>query len=829
MISAALNGPGWKARGDFVAPECHKRGRFFPRVRHIIKFLPLLVRFFVYTIALWWRRRRVFINMFQAMKSKPFYGVPCGGIGSGAIGRDFRGGFCKYSLLPGIVEQNVESIKANQQDFFQFIISVRRASDGECVYQKVLSCVPHPTNPLTSWDFGFPAQNISYRGLYPRSWTQYEIPELDIVLICRQISPIIPHDYKDTCLPVCVFVWSVENLSSNDFNISLVFTFRNGTGNRTREKESLCRVEEFLRGKCSGIKLRHSISALEVCYALEERTEGEVDLGVAICAEFPAKCKSSAEVEFVLAWDMPIVKFGAGRRQYRRRYARFFPDASKRVEQMCSRALMSRIEWERKIDAWQQRILSDDSLPDWHVLIYVYKSALFNESYFLTDGGTCWFEYDDEWRSTERQMSNESAKYFKEFGRFAYLEAWEYYMLNTYDVHFYSSFALLENWPLIELAIQLDFADQVLSSCDRKSVNINESTRTAVKRLGRLPHDLGNPMDEPWLHLNAYALSDTCEWKDLNLKFVLTCYRDYEKIVKIYFNDDNEMKGCLLRRFYDLSSGIIVDAKAWDVDGDDLIENAGQPDQTYDVWSMHGSSDGIALLEMEIGFVDDVAVTEMGIPMTAFAYCGGLWLCALECVRRMALTLGEVVDAQKFANKLNNARKAFERKLWNGKYFDFDEHSTDHKSIMADQLCGFWFMCITDGKVDDVIITRQQICASLKTIFEYNVEKFANGQLGPVNAMMPSGVVDSTGIQSEEVWGGVAYALASFHLLVEENESAFKTAEGWYRSCWERYGLQYQSPEAINESSYYRAIGYMRPLAIWAMQSALDALRNKRQ
>lgn len=51
---------------------------------------------------------------------------------------------------------------------------------------------------------------------------------------------------------------------------------------------------------------------------LEERTEGEVDLGVAICAEFPAKCKSSAEVEFVLAWDMPIVKFGAGRRQYRR-------------------------------------------------------------------------------------------------------------------------------------------------------------------------------------------------------------------------------------------------------------------------------------------------------------------------------------------------------------------------------------------------------------------------------------------------------------------------------------------------------------------------------
>ncbi|VDM40540.1 unnamed protein product [Toxocara canis] len=825
MVSSTLNGPGWKVSGDFVAPESHKIGRFCPRIGHLIKALPMLIRFVLMTIASWWRGRGLFMNMFQIMKCKPFYGVPCGGIGSGAIGRDFRGGFCKYSLLPGIVEQTVESIKANQ-----FIVSIRSATGDECIYQKVLSCVPHQQTPLSSWEFGFPASNVTYRGLYPRSWTEYEIPELDIVLTCRQISPVIPHDYKDSCLPVCVFVWSVQNASSKDYRISLAFTFRDGTGSKLCDDKSLCRAEQFVEGIFSGVKLRHSIRELGVCYAIatvnkdgvfiskahfdpdssgEEiwnslradghfanrkcDTQGKTSLGVAVCAQFFSKRRSSIETEFALAWDMPTVRFGGGKRQYTRRYARFFPEASKRAEHLCSHALNSRIEWEKKIDAWQTRVLDNDSLPEW------YKSALFNESYFLTDGGCCWLEYDDEWRSSESQMTDETASHFKEFGRFAYLEAWEYYMFNTYDVHFYSSFAILENWPQLELSIQLDFADQVLSACDHKKLNLKEATTTEVKKRGRLPHDLGNPLDEPWLHQNAYSLNDTCNWKDLNLKFVLSCYRDYERIVKVHFCNEDAKKR-ILTRFYELSSGIIADGQVWDVDGDDLIENNGCPDQTYDVWSMNGSS----------------------------AYCGGLWLCALECARRMACALGKEDDALKYANKLNNAKKAYERKLWNGRYFDFDERSEGHKSIMADQLCGFWFMSVTDGKVDDTLVDREKVCSSLRTIFEYNVEKFEKGELGPVNGMMPSGVVDGTSVQSEEVWGGVAYALASFQLLVDQRDSGFKTAEGWYRSCWERFGLQYQSPEAITESRYYRAIGYMRPLAVWAVQSVLDAQSEKR-
>ncbi|VDK59984.1 unnamed protein product [Gongylonema pulchrum] len=111
----------------------------------------------------------------------------------------------------------------------------------------------------------------------------------------------------------------------------------------------------------------------------------------------------------------------------------------------------------------------------------------------MTEGGTVWVNYDESWRKTEKQMSLLSEQQFKKYGRFLYLESWEYHMMNTYDVHFYSSFAFLVNWPEIELSIQLDYADQVLYEDDRRTGNIYEGTVTRVKRINRIPHDMGNP------------------------------------------------------------------------------------------------------------------------------------------------------------------------------------------------------------------------------------------------------------------------------------------------------------------------------------------------
>lgn len=48
--------------------------------------------------------------------------------------------------------------------------------------------------------------------------------------------------------------------------------------------------------------------------------------------------------------------------------------------------------------------------------------------------------------------------------------------------------------------------------------------------------------------------------------------------------------------------------------------------------------------------------------------------------------------ANRYTEILSKARDVFEGKLWNGEYYNFDEYSRSAKTIMADQLCGNWFL-----------------------------------------------------------------------------------------------------------------------------------------
>jgi len=119
-------------------------------------------------------------------------GVPLGGIGSGTIGRGFKGEFCRFQMTPGIYTYDVV-------DADQFILSVRDPG-GTNLYQKVLNGAGHP-GTLSSWDWSFNPSDGIYFGLYPRSWYTYNIPEMNLILNCKQISPVIPHDYQVRLIP----------------------------------------------------------------------------------------------------------------------------------------------------------------------------------------------------------------------------------------------------------------------------------------------------------------------------------------------------------------------------------------------------------------------------------------------------------------------------------------------------------------------------------------------------------------------------------------------------------------------------------------------------
>nr|XP_021410337.1 non-lysosomal glucosylceramidase-like [Lonchura striata domestica] len=115
-------------------------------------------------------------------------------------------------------------------------------------------------------------------------------------------------------------------------------------------------------------------------------------------------------------------------------------------------------EREKKIEAWQNPILENSQLPSW------YKSALFNELYFMTDGGTIWVEVPPDCCAEDLQGPagaglSHLLPVLREYGRFAYLEGQEYRMYNTYDVHFYASFALIMLWPKLQISLQYDIEE----------------------------------------------------------------------------------------------------------------------------------------------------------------------------------------------------------------------------------------------------------------------------------------------------------------------------------------------------------------------------------
>lgn len=74
------------------------------------------------------------------------------------------------------------------------------------------------------------------------------------------------------------------------------------------------------------------------------------------------------------------------------------------------------------------------------------------------------------------------------------------------------------------------------------------------------------------------------------------------------------------------------------------------------------------------------------------AYCAGLWLAALQCISTMANLVNKPEDSAKYVEILEKGKQALEEKLWNKTYYKFDTMSSKKHVVMADQLCGHWYL-----------------------------------------------------------------------------------------------------------------------------------------
>jgi len=734
-------------------------------------------------------------------------GAPVGGFGAGTFSRTYRGDFARWHIKNGV--HKYQAVYANQFAMYQ---KAEGAAEGVA---QVLAAT-HPEGELSTWKWDYPAGAGDYYSLYPKSWYDYRWDKFPAHVVLEQFSPILPDNYRETSYPVAVYRWHAENPTDRAVTVSVLLSWANmvgwfrsfsrdltggldaGNRNRLINQDGMKGIL-FDRNRNGAVRDewdgQFAIAALEspgveVTYQttyLPEDTErsdiwkpfasdgqlansdqnwvssGE-KLAGAIAVRLTLKPGEKRVVPMVIAWDFPIVQFGTGRKWYRH-YTDFYGTTGTNALQIARDGLTNAAKWSDAIDAWQAPYVNDETKPLW------YRGALFNELYTVADTGSFW----------GRPVGSDP----KAPSTFTFMECFDYPYYGTLDVRFYGSMPLAKFWPELDKQELRQFADTVPQNLtDRYLWNWKTQHTQALqfrvrKAKGAVPHDLGVPEEDPFVQPNQFSWQNTSDWKDLNSKFVLMIYRDY------VFTGKKDQ--AFLRYTWPAVQEALEHLRQYDRDGDGVPENEGYPDQTYDEWIVKGES----------------------------AYCGGLWLGALRAAEEIARALGDSAAVSKYHDLFTKSQVSYIKKLWNGEYFRYDTGSEYRDNIQADQLAGQWYANIT-GLGDLVPHDMQR--KALKRVFDFNVMKFANGEMGAVNGMGADGTIIKTNEQVKEVWTGTTFGLAALMLSEGMKDEGFRTAWGVYHVTYETKGYWFRTPEAWEIEGNYRASMYMRPAAIWAME-----------
>jgi non-lysosomal glucosylceramidase len=744
-------------------------------------------------------------------------GAPVGGLGAGTFSRTYRGDFARWHIKAGV--HKYESVPANQFAMFQ-------QSEGDAHGTAQVLMAGHPKGPaLSSWRWDYPVGAGEYAALYPKSWYDYLSSQFPAHVTLEQFSPVLPHNYRESSYPVAVYRWHANNPTNKTVTISVLFSWTNmsgwfrtygrdfsgspNQGNHNDFKEEAIAAGERMKGivfdrnragdAANDWDGQWSIAALEspgveVTYHASFQAAGDgriiwdhfqkdgrldndatswvsdkEQLAGAIAVRFTLKPGESKTIPMVVAWDFPVVEFGEGRR-WNRRYTDFYGTSGRNAWKIARDGLAQAAAWSDAIDKWQAPYVNDESKPLW------FRGMLFNELYVLTDGGTFW----------GRPEGSERAKP----ATFAMLECFDYAYYGTLDVRFYGSMPLLKFWPDIDKQVLREFAETVPRELPEMGMSVWKSEQSGVvtlhkrKKPGAVPHDLGVPEGDPFVSVNEPGWQDTNDWKDLNSKFVLMVYRDYV----LTGSKDRQF----LRDTWPSVKEAIKYLRQFDAGGG-IPENSGYPDQTYDSWIVRGVS----------------------------AYSGGLWLGALRAGEEMARNLNDTTTATEYHALFLRAQKTYISKLWNGEYFRYDSSSADREAIQADQLAGQWYANLT-GLGD--LVPREMQLSALKKIFDLNVSRFGNGEMGAANGMSPDGtVVDNE--QAKEVWAGTTLGFASLLKSEGMKDEAYKTTWGLYHVIYESKGYWFRTPEAWDETGNYRAAMYMRPAAVWGIEMTPEVMK----
>ena len=589
-------------------------------------------------------------------------GVAVGGIGSGSIARGPNGGFTRWTLPSGRVEHGTHAV------------------DGFALWQRPRGG-PATARALRPEAAGLPGWRFDARGtyaaLFPKAWHLYEEGALRLAI--EQIAPVAPELWPDVDLPVGLFRAHLRNAGDAPLDAAVMLSLASfagrfggagangaaGLSNAPLDAPDLLGVRMTreragpLEEGCGEVAIaarRDAGIEITVCPSFDPAREGAAlwdgfaaqgrvaappggpwvsgggfaehpapEPAGAVAVRLSLAPGTSHVADFALAWDMPVIRFGLGRRRRRHHTGRWGAEGDA-AGAIAAHALERAGAWSEAVDRFHDAALARLDLPPEAAHLAI------NELYTLTCGMTVWTAAEED-----------------EPERFGIIECPDYPLHATLDLWVYAAAAVSDLFPPLARLVLDAYAAEIPREDLEPRRHLLSPARFPRARAGMAPHDLGAPDADPFARVNDYAYRDSTLWKDLNAMLAVLAWREARRA------EPPRARGLLAPVVQAMEA-----LARFDRDGDGVIENDGTPDQTFDNIPMRGVS----------------------------AYCGGLWLTALRATAALAKRAEDGAEADRWRGWSARAEPAFERALWTGTHFRLDADGPHRDALLAEQMHG---------------------------------------------------------------------------------------------------------------------------------------------
>lgn len=761
----------------------------------------------------------------------PFHGPFLGPLGGPNYSRDFRGRFSRWHLQPGV--HVAETIP--QAAFFLYL---KEGDKGGLCRLIGTGESPGWDNYTPSFP-SFPEESVSFATLFPVSHEYYNDQNLPVELLLSSWSPITG-SATESPVPVLFFSFLVKNRGSSSVETGLSHFWPNLLGWKQgritpTDRGGASWPGQTHSGNINFLTSDGIVQTRRMDFSPREELEGELFLGLqvfrrdsrdisitreacfkadqnalgidpgdqqftqawvqeyfvgsgnlpetessweahwhepiasALAAKTVIEPGETCEFVFIHAWDLPFVTFGSGR-SWCRKYTSVYGTSGRSSKAIAQDGFAQYELWSQEI-----RETSDAEIAYLEGKKWPEKSigAVLNERFFLTGGGTAWISREKEGNGLSfPEPRLEGGEHF------GLLEGYDtgYYYYNTFDLWIYAFPSLLDTYPHLVSLVFDDYLQSVSLKDDRKRPVYRLMECRSMLIEDKIPHDFGNPMEDPWHELNGYTMRDDPNvWRDHNPGFIISFFLFHARCGT---SPEREEWESVKRAFRFILSH--------DEDGDGLPEHKEFGDSTWDALAMRGIS----------------------------CFSGGLTLSAYGAISRWAHLFDDKDTLSIAQTLLEKGSKSFEKELWNGRFYRTDSNGAYRDSVMIDGLIGPFY-----GELAGLgsLLPRDHIRSHLRSAYELNFLGYRDGKFGPLlvsdgsgRRFLPDGGEE---LQINEVLVGSAWLFTAMLFQYGLKEEAFSVSETLARVLYQESGLQFRTPAAWDGEGNFRAPLNMRPLS----------------